>query len=299
MAKSRRKIYSTQRDKLAIDVAKYLKSAGILSKQTKLHGGRYISREVLAKVKEHQAAARLRYGTVKVPKAIARAAKERGYQVVQGNRIIGPKTAIFRSRLQSGAITGVRPVKGGFMEEVTLPHTIYDLKSLIERLEEGGIDTLKLPGEHFAFKYKGAESYRAFMNSQDLLNYLMHYKSIVGAINSGKAEDLQGEFDALTIFRLHRDDIDRAIPSMKERAARNKQRRREAIARGEYTPRPRKKTRAEYLAGIPQWKADKIRAKAAAYDRKRREELAKNPEKLAKVREAAKARAKASRERNK
>lgn len=300
MAKNTRKPSRTQRDKLAISIAKKLKEAGIISKQAKLHGGHYISQKVLRRVKEHQAAARLNYGTVKVSKEIARAAKERGYQVVQGNRIIGPKTPSFRHRLQSGQVTGVKPVKGGFMEEVYLPHTIYDLRSLIENLDEGGIDTLKLPGEHFAFKYKGAESYRAFMNSADLLKYLQHYKGITTAIDSNKVEDLQEEFEAITLFRLHRDDIDHAIPNMKERQARKAQERRDAIARGEYVPRrTRKKTRSEYLDSIPKWKKERILAKAAEYDRNRRAALIADPEKLNAYKAAAKRRAKASADRRK
>lgn len=299
MAKHKRKPSSAQRDKLNIAVASYLKKVGIISKQAKLHGGHYISPTVLKKAKEYQAAARLNYTTVKVDKATARAAKERGYQVVQGNRIIGPKTPTFRNRLKAGKLTGVKPVRGGYMEEIQLPHTIYDIRSLIEQLKEGGIDTLKMADEQFAFKYHGGTSYRAFLNSQDLLNALMRYQDVARAMESKKPEDLQEQFEAITLFRLHRDDITRAIPGPKERAKAAIERRAERIRNGEYVTRRRKKTRAEYLETLDPRRAAKIREKAAEYDRARREKIKNNPAIYERMKERAKARAKASRERNK
>lgn len=246
-----------------------LKKEGILSKQAKMHGGKYISKEVLAKVKKYQAAARLNYTTVKVDKKTAKAAKERGYQVVQGNRIIGPKTPKFRNRLKSGVITGVKPVKGGYMEEVTLPHTIYDMQSLIA---SDGIDTLKLDNEYFAFKYKGAESYRAFQNTQLMIDYILGYKSVAAALNTQKPEDLQEEFSNFTVFRLHPDDVGRVIPNMKQRRKNASERRAKAIREGKYVVRKNKsnKSWSEKLESVPQWKAEKMKAAKRAAAAKRR-----------------------------
>jgi hypothetical protein len=297
MAKYKRKVYSTQRDKLAIDIAKKLKAAGIISKQAKLHGGRYISREVLAKVREHQHAAALNYGTVKVSKEIARAAKERGYQVVQGNRIIGPKTPIFRKRLQAGSLTGVKPIKGGYMEEITLPHTIYDMRTLIEALGGDGINTLKQPGEMFAFKYKGAESYRTFKNSKALMDYLLHYKGVDRALASNRPEDLQEEFNNLVLFRLHPADERLVIPDAKERRRRNAERRAEAIRRGEYVIRRKRKSWSEKLANMPDWRATALREGKRKRAEAHRASL--TGEELERYKEAAKARAKASRDKKK
>lgn len=277
MSKNKRKISSAQRDRIAIEVAKELKKAGILSKQAKLHSGKYISRGVLAKVKEYRAAADLGYKAVTVSKATARAAKERGYQVVQGNKIIGPATPQFRNRLKAGALTGVKPVRGGLMEEVTLPHTVMDMHSLVAQLEEG-IDTLKLPDEYFAFKYKGAESYRAFPTTEQLLEYLKHYKGIFSPNGSLKAEDLQEEFDALTIFRLHRHDIRANIRGPGRRP------------KTPYTNRNRKSL-SEKLATMHPDRAERLRKKIAEKSAVARKARAADPVALEAYREKARARA--------
>ena len=63
------------------------------------------AKELLRKVKEYENIARLGYKAIPVSKSTAQAAKERGSTVVQGNRIIGPATNTFRSRLKKGLIT--------------------------------------------------------------------------------------------------------------------------------------------------------------------------------------------------
>lgn len=235
MKKSKRKTSSAQRDKYNISVAKKLKEAGIISKRANLHSGHYISKGVLSKVRAYEAVANLGYKAVPVSKDIAKAAKERGYQVVAGNKIIGPNSPTFKKRLKEGVITGVRPVKGGMMEEVSLPHNVMDMQSLVTQLQEG-IDTLKMPEEHFAFKYHGNESYRTFMSSRELIEYMMHYRGIFDHAGSLKAEDLQEEFAEFKIFRLHPSTIRQNIPGPNFRKRRAKQKRADAIARGEPVP---------------------------------------------------------------
>lgn len=299
MAKNKRKLSQAQKDKSNILIAKQLKQAGIISKQAKLHSGRYISKGVLKKVREYSAAAQLDYRAVKVSRDVAQAAKERGYQVVQGNRIIGPNSQTFRNRLKSGTITGVKPVKGGMMEEVTLPHSVMDMRSLIEQLQTG-IDTLKLPTEQFAFKYHGAESYRAFMDSADLLQYLQTYKGFNYQVVSERPEDLQEEFEAFTIFRLHPAAIEQNIRGPRQRRLDKQRSRMEAVARGEYVGKPRKRiSRLERASQMSERNAQKFLAKMAEKDRKRRERIAADPIKFAKAKEAAKERARKSRERKK
>lgn len=294
MAKSKRKPSAAQRDKRNIEIARLLKKSGIISKQANLHSGAYISRDVLAKVKKYEDFARLNYGTVKVKNDVAKAAKERGYQVVQGNRIVGPKEAGFRNRLKKGEITGLKPVKGGYMEEIMLPHTVYDMQTLVEQLEQG-IDTYKLPGEQFAFKYKGAESYRAFRDTNDLLNYLSHYKGIRDLGSGVRPEDLQEEFDALTLFRLHPRAISLNIPSASKRRERRAEIRAEKIRNGEYVTRRKTKSRFD----MSERELKRARKKDKEREALRLEKRLQNPEALAKYREAAKNRAKASRERRK
>lgn len=295
VAKNKRKASAAQRDKTNILIAKKLKEAGIISKQAKLHSGRYISKEVLRKVREYEASARLGYRAVPVTKEIAKAAKERGFQVVAGNKIIGPNSPTFRNRLKSGIITGVRPVKGGMMEEVILPHSIMDMAGLVEQLENG-IDTLKLPEEQFAFRFYGNESYRAFMDTKDLLQYLRTYKGIFDLTGSVKPEDLQEQFQNFTIFRLHPAAIELNIRGTRQRRIDRQKERMEKIKRGEYVTRRTGKTRAEKLAAMHPNRAAKYLEKSAARDRARREKLAADPAALAEYRAKAKARAKKSRD---
>lgn len=297
MAKNKRKPSAAQRNKEVIEAAKVLKKAGILSAKSNLHSGRYVSRGVLAKVKQYQHAAALDYTTVKVSKAVAREAKARGYQVVQGNRIIGPKDTQFKKRLAEGKITGVKPVRGGMMEEVIMPHGVMDMYSLVEQLENG-IDDLKMPGEQFAFKFYGFESYRAFRDSDDLLEYLRHYKSIFTPSGSLKAEDLQDEFDALTVFRLHPSDIDLNIRGPARRKADKRRARAEGI-RTQQDRRYRKRTMAEKLDAMDPARAKRIRAKLAKRQEDKRVALAANPKKFEEEKARARERARKSYENRK
>lgn len=225
MAKHKRKPSAAQRDKYNIDLAKKLKASGVLSKQTKLHGGKFISRDVLKKVRELETIARLNYGAVKVSKDLAMKAKAQNYMVIGGNKIVGPKTQAFRKRLEENIIAGLRPVKGGFMEEVVLPHSIFDLRTLSEGLDNY-LDNLKLPNEYFAFKYKGGISTRAFPNAQALKEYLFHYKNIDLALST-RPEDIQEEFENVSIFRLHPNDYERVIPGGEARKRESNRRRAE------------------------------------------------------------------------
>lgn len=230
--------------------------------------------------------ANLNYKAIKVSRKVAKAAKERGFEVVRGNYIIGPNERTFKKRLQEGQLTGVKPVKGGYMEEVVLPHTVFDMRSLVAQLEEG-IDTLKLDNEQFAFKFYGHESYRAFMNTEQLLNYLRSYKSMFDVGGSMKAEDLTEEFENLVILRLHRNDTRRLIPS---KDLRKKQRRGRPNATGRSGSNRR--SLAEKLAQIHPAEANRIRKKRAEKARLQREEMrTKDPVGYKAYKEAARKRA--------
>ncbi len=283
MAKSKRKIYQTQRDKVAIDLAKRLKERGIISKQAKLHGGKFISRDVLAKVRAFQSSAQLGYKAHKVSRATAQAAKERGFQVVQGNRIVGPTDRKFTNRLKTGMLTGVRPVKGGMLEEVILPHTVFDMHSLVAQLESG-IDTLKMDDEQFAFTFHGNKSLQAFRDSDHLLDYLRHYKSIFEPNGSLKAEDLQEEFKNLIILRLHREEARNLLPTKAQRLRINPR-------TGRTTSGP---TMAEKLARMHPDRAARRRAKMAIQAQEKRARIAADPKRAQAYKDKAKARAKES-----
>lgn len=274
MAKSKRKPSAAQRDKSNIAVAKYLKDVGIISKQAKLHGGHYISKEVLRKARDYADAAALKYGTVKVSKQVAQRAKERGFQVVQGNRVIGPRTPTFRNRAiaankavkqgEEPNFFGVKPIKGGYWEEVELPHDIYDLHSLIAK---GSIDSLKMPEEQFAFKFYGNESYRTFNTTQQLINELAKYKSINDAMQFVKPEEAAEAFKHLAIVRIRPGGTRAFAPSPKERERRRKERQKEANKKRSY------RRSAKTIENLSKKEADRLRKKWAKKATKRRKAM--------------------------
>lgn len=258
MAKHRRKPSASQRSKFTIDVAKYLKQAGIISKKANLHSGRYVSRGVLAKVRKHITSARLGYRAVKVPVKVAQAAKERGFQTIGGNKIIGPNEPRFRNRLKKGLLTGVVPVKGGMIEEVDLPHSIMDMQTLVETLGNG-ISDLKMPNEQFAFRYYGHHSLGVFRDSQHLLSRLQEYYSIFSQSGELRSQDMTEEFQNLVILRVHREDADTYFPGGPDRRPKPKRKRvtRSGRSGNDYNP-----DRAEY-----------VRNKQARYAKKRRDAM--------------------------
>lgn len=210
MAKNKRKIGAAQRDKVAIKLAVILKKKGVLSKNTKLHGGKYISRGVLKKVQEMQHVAKPSYVALKVTKDIARTAKAEGYQVVQGNRIIVPKEHDFIKRVKAGMVSGLKPVKGGFMSEVQMTFDGENAAQLIDWLDKGNLEALKLEHEHFAFRLSGSEgsphgmSYRTFPTQKHLRDWLKYYNPSVSTTG-------------FKLYRLHPEDALRFIVSRDNR----------------------------------------------------------------------------------
>jgi hypothetical protein len=277
MSKRNRKPSASQRDKLAIATAKILKRKGVLSKQTKLHGGRFISRGTLKKVQELQHAARSDYRAVKVTKDIARKAKAEGYQVVQGNRLIVPSDHEFIKRIKRGEIVGIKPVKGGFMSEVTIPFEADTVEAFIHRLQYESLDGLKLDHEQFAFSFHGNMSYRAFITSDSMRKYLEHYKQ-------------DDQIKALKIFRLLPSDVTHFIKGIEYR---KKQRR----ANAQTVQDRRSKWKSNYAARMeklervnPQ-RAAKIRKENAEKAARQREKLMKDPAKFAAYKEKSRKRA--------
>lgn len=201
MAKSKRKVLNTQRDKTAIETAKYLKSIGALSKQAKLHGGKYVSRSVLKKTREFGYLRDANFTTIKAPKRIVQKAKEEGLLVIN-NRIVAPKgDQRFASRVRRGIPMGIAPVPGGHIERVVLPYS--DLWELMAAAEKGELDQYKLPGENFAFSLYGNQSYQPFRDSRHFYEYLKRYDGIfnqqTGEILAKYATD---NFRGLEVFRM-------------------------------------------------------------------------------------------------
>lgn len=261
MAKSKTKISSTQRDKLVIARAKALKKAGILSKNAKLHGGQYVSKSVLKKVREYSSLIDYGYKAHPAPKDVVKAAKERGFQTIGGTKVVGPSTPKFRGNLKKGVLTGVQPLRRGYMETIDLPHSIYDLHQLYEAMGDEGLNSLKNDDEMFAFSFHGnmqRANVRPFKDTQTLREYLFQYKGIQEALASNSAESMTAELNAISLIRIRNEDQHLFIP-------RPSQRRLLHAARG--TTYPRKRGRGE---GLSIEKQEAIRKKRAAQAAKKR-----------------------------
>lgn len=205
MAKSKAKVSAAQRDKYAIEIAKYLKKVGVLSKQTKLHGGKYISKGVLKKVREFEYVASNRYRAAKVSKQYLQKAREQGYSIV-GNRVIVPSTRNVEKRIRDGLVTGVIPIKGGTLEAVVTPYD--DLTSLMKALKNGELDRLKTDEEQFMFSLYGNMSYGGLRDSEHLAQYLSLYQSANEQL-SLRPEDQAEYVRNLMIYRVNRTDVSR------------------------------------------------------------------------------------------
>jgi hypothetical protein len=289
MAKGKRKLSAAQIDKSLIAKAKELKKRGFLSKQTKLHSGNYISKAVARKVKTLDYALIADYKTIKVNKKHLEIAKAQGFEIF-GRRLAVPNDQKFINRLIKNDLTiGIRPAKGGTIESVVLPSSVMDIKKLVATLgKKGGIDDLKLPDEQFAFKYKGHFSYRGFANSSQLLEYLLHYKGIEGALESESAEDMQEEFENLSFIRYNKYDT-APLPGREEREKWRKNK----FALDRKSVRA-KKTRAERIAQMHPIQQGHMKQRAFEKEVRKMEKLQSEPDKYAAYLEKSNARAKAS-----
>lgn len=276
MAKRKAKPSAAQQDKIAIEIAKKLKRKGILSKQTKLHGGKYISRGVLKKVVEYQSYASGSYRLLDVSKAkkkvdIAQARLE-GYTVIGRNKLIIPNNKKFAERiLNEGLLSGVKPVKGGQMSEVHMPFTPENMVQLMRDMEENEelLDAMKLEDERFAFQIWdegiGGMSTRAFRDTYEMRKHFQHYnpKIPVGAVK---------------FFRLHRDDEDLFIPDIKERERINRENRiRKRTSQDRRGPSGRKMTRMQWLDEYFPDRANALRDRNMAKSQAIRDARAANP----------------------
>jgi hypothetical protein len=206
MAKNKRKLSSGQVDKYNIQVAKFLKKAGILSKRTNLNQGRYISKAALKKVKEYEYVFLNNYKAAKVSKSYLEKAKQAGYAVVN-NRVIVPTRRNVEQRIEAGLVVGVIPVKGGTMESVVTPYST--LPELLRAMESGELDKLKTSDELFIWSIYGNASYTYAMDSAGLADFLMRYQSVNDALADPQAGDEY--LRNLTIFRIQRNDVNRAL----------------------------------------------------------------------------------------
>jgi hypothetical protein len=299
VAKSRRKATGLQRNKEILALARIGKRKGFLSKRTKLHGGRFVSRRVANKLDRLTASIESNYTTVKVPRKQAALAKLQGFEIIAGNRIVVPPDRRFINRVKRGMISGVIPIKGGHIEAVVLPFDAYDMRDFIEKLRDNPklIDDLKLPTEAFAFRLYGNMSYQAVGNVDQLLKYMQHYRSIFDAAGDLREENLDEIYQNFQLFRIQPADIRRYSMNRTDR-----------IKAGLINPKGNKRaptdgrrsqTRQEILQRMHPARLQRLLARQSAKTREYREKLKRNPIAYAKVKERARERAKASRDRKK
>lgn len=198
MAKRKRAPSLKQRDKATIAQAKMLKAMGVLSKKTKLHGGKFVSRGVVKRVHDLGWIVQNNQKAVKVPRALLEKAKEQGLHTV-GNRIVVPRDGRSTRRLEQGILTGVKYVPGGQMQVVHLPYS--SMSEFLAALQSGEIDRLKDSKEHFAFKYFGNTS-NAFRNSQHLYEWLIKYDSITNPSTGETLSNLNKQYSNFVLYKL-------------------------------------------------------------------------------------------------
>jgi len=199
MAKRKRPVSTSQRDKSAIAAAKYLKAQGLISKQAKLHGGKYISRAVLKKTRELEWIVKNNYKAVKAPREMIERARTGG-QVVVRNRLIVPKGMNAERRIRMGALPGVIPVPGGQMFTVDLPYST--MSEFLVALYDGRVDALKQRQENFAFTYFGHMSQRAFRDGKDLYQWLIKYDSITNPITGDIMSEMDQQYSHFRLYRM-------------------------------------------------------------------------------------------------
>lgn len=209
--------------KYFIQQARIAKKRGLISKQTKLHGGKFLSNKVLNKIIDIDPLIEAGYVGHKAPRKTVQEARKKGYKV-QGNLIVGPSAAKpegrrFKKALAEGKIAGVKPVSAGHMEIVEMPYGITDLRDMIAKYHTNPelLDDLKTEDEMFLFKIYGNESYLPFIDTKSMLDYFLKYRSIFDAAGDIRVALLEDTFEAFQVFRFNPQDTYRFIRSGRER----------------------------------------------------------------------------------
>lgn len=205
MAKSKRKPSNAQRDKSNVDAAKRLKAMGLLSKQTKLHSGKYISRGALKKVKALDWVVKNNYAAVPVSKDYAGKATGQGMTLARQGRkdfVIVPKSksGIEVKRAKAGIISGVVPVPGGQIYSVVLPYD--NMTDFTRAVERGDIEKFRSPQEEFAFNYFGFQSRRSFKGLADLREWLNRYDFMDWIGDADMGSELERSWAHFTLYRM-------------------------------------------------------------------------------------------------
>lgn len=277
VGKRTRKPSALQRDKKIIADARYLKSVGVLSKRTKLHGGKFVSPRVARKVQELAFIHSKNYTARKTTKAAAEKAKKLGYQVVQGNRVVMPKDQRYYRALrraeteESFSPPGVIPVKQGVMEIVPLATDLMDIYKLVDEYDQNPrvFEDMKMSGEMFTFKLFGHMAYQPFPNMEMLVDYLRHYRGLFNQVTGKpRAKDNTETAESLVLFRLNPGDARLFIENREERVKRFR-----GSSDTRQDRRGRRGRRYQSREDMNKVKADRERAKDREKKRKKREAM--------------------------
>lgn len=195
-SKTTRKPSASQADKYNIQIAKWLKQKGLVSKQANLHQGRFISKDVLKKVQNLKWVFESGYTTIKVTPKQAKEAAIQGFTATR-NRIVAPNNRKAQAALRKAEYGGVVPVRSGYIEAVKIPGDIYTVRQLAQNAKK--LDALKRDEEVFAFKLKGYLSWKFFRSTQAMVEYLSNYTSV--------QENEAMAFSALNVVRLNSGDF--------------------------------------------------------------------------------------------
>lgn len=155
---------------------------------------------------------------VKVKPDLLKQYKEAGFQVF-GGRVIVEKTPEEISRTRKGLPLMRRHLGGSFVQErLVLPYGPTNIDDFRARVvtDPTSFDSLKEPGDAFAFKIYGNNSLATFADMQSLLTYLEHYQVI---------HERQDAWTSLQFFRVAPGSWK---PTRKERRSASQQDRRDA-----------------------------------------------------------------------
>lgn len=189
------------------------------------------------------------------------------YREAGGFNIVNRRLAVSKELLEEGTTRGGLPIlkkrvgQGG-IERLILPYGSDNILQFIEDAirEPDHFNKMKYPEEYFTFKYRGNYSRQMFDNAEWLADYMSHYDP------SGWYEE--GVFERLEVFRA---DPDFAAPRFK------------------YPRRRRQNTKTVQDRRQLSWASSE--EKRQARDKRFREAVKNDPVRLAKKREADKARA--------
>lgn len=139
-----------------------------------------------AKVRDFETTLSGKVEPVKLPPKIAREYRLAGFQVTRNRVLMVPNVArrVRRTKALPTASAGgyasdiYVPSEGTMIQKVYLPATVGNWDEFFKRLRRGDFEKLKRPQDVFAFTFYGGMSQKTFKNSEELADWLQHYKTI-------------------------------------------------------------------------------------------------------------------------